>query len=40
VPAVPQDPAERLRNLKSLLDQGLISADEYEKKRQEILKGL
>jgi len=39
-PAVPQDPAERLRKLKSLLDQGLISADEYEKKRQEILKGL
>jgi hypothetical protein len=38
--AVPADPAERLLKLKDLLDRGLITADEYEKKRQEILKGL
>ena len=45
VPAAPEpsaspDPAERLRRLKDLLDRGLITADEYEKKRQEILNGL
>jgi hypothetical protein len=38
--AAPADPAERLRRLKDLRDKGLITADEYEKKRQEILKGL
>ena len=38
--SVPSDPAERLRLLKVLRDRGLITADEYEKKRQEILKGL
>ena len=31
------DPAERLRPLKSMLDEGLISADEYEEKRSAIL---
>lgn len=36
----PADPEERLRRLKDLRDKGLITADEYEKKRQEILKGL
>ncbi len=36
----PADPAERLRQMKDLRDKGLITADEYEKKRQEILKGL
>jgi hypothetical protein len=34
------DPEERLRKLKDLRDKGLITSDEYEKKRQEILKGL
>ena len=31
------DPAERLRRLKSMLDEGLISAGEYEEKRTAIL---
>ena len=31
---------ERLRNLKRLLDQDLISREDYEKKKQELLKGL
>ena len=35
-----QDPEERLRRLKDLRDKGLITPEEYEKKRQEILKGL
>jgi hypothetical protein len=39
-PSVPEGTAERLRRLKDLLDQGLITPDEYEKKRQEILKRL
>jgi hypothetical protein len=30
-------PAERLRSLQSMLDQGLISAEEFDAKRQEIL---
>ena len=34
------DAVERLRRLKALLDQGLISPSEYEAKRAEILKGL
>jgi hypothetical protein len=38
--ATPQDPEERLRKLKDLRDKGLITPEEYEKKRQEILKGL
>ena len=38
--SAPADPAERLLKLKDLFDRGLITADEYEKKRQEILKGL
>jgi hypothetical protein len=38
--AAPANPEERLRRLKDLRDKGLITADEYEKKRQEILKGL
>lgn len=32
--------AKRLRDLKSLLDQGLISQQEYDEKRQAILRGL
>jgi hypothetical protein len=35
-----QEPEERLRKLKDLRDKGLITPEEYEKKRQEILKGL
>ena len=31
------DPAERLRRLKSMLAEGLISAEEYEEKRRAIL---
>ncbi len=31
------DPAERLRRLKSMLDEGLITAEEYEEKRGAIL---
>jgi Bacterial PH domain/Short C-terminal domain len=31
------DPAERLRRLRSMLDEGLISAEEYEEKRGAIL---
>lgn len=38
-PAV-DDPAERLRQLKTLLDRGLITQPEYDAKRAEILKGL
>jgi hypothetical protein len=38
-PAAP-DPEERLRKLKDLRDKGLITPEEYENKRQEILKGL
>ena len=34
------DPAERLRRLKALHDNGLITPTEYEAKRAEILKGL
>lgn len=33
-------PAERLERLKALLDQGLITAQEYQAKRAEILSGL
>jgi hypothetical protein len=35
-----QDAGERLQRLKSLLDRGLISPEEYEAKRAEILRGL
>lgn len=35
-----EDAATRLRRLKALLDQGLISQTEYDAKRAEILKGL
>ena len=35
--ATDADPAERLRRLESLLDEGLISAEEYEEKRSAIL---
>ncbi len=38
--APPQAVEERLRNLKNLLDKKLITKDEYEKKRAEILKDL
>ena len=34
------EPGERLRKLKAMLDAGLISPSEYENKRTEILKGL
>lgn len=37
---VPQDEASRLRKLKHLLNEGLISEDEYESKRQDILNGM
>jgi hypothetical protein len=43
-PALPapagNDPEQRLLTLKRLYDKGLISKSEYEKKRQEIIKGL
>jgi len=39
-PARDQNAAERLRQLKSLLDGGLITPTEYEAKRADILKGL
>ncbi|HVO51579.1 MAG TPA: SHOCT domain-containing protein [Thermoanaerobaculia bacterium] len=39
-PPAPRDAEERLRKLKDLRDKGLITPEEYEKKRQEILKGL
>ena len=35
--ATDADPAERLRRLKSMLDEGLVSAEEYEEKRSAIL---
>lgn len=38
--APPQAAEERLRNLKNLLDKKLITKDEYEQKRAEILKDL
>jgi uncharacterized membrane protein YdbT with pleckstrin-like domain len=38
-PAVPTG-AERLRELKQLLDDGLITEDEYEEKRREMLRAL
>ncbi|MGB5814859.1 MAG: SHOCT domain-containing protein [Thermoanaerobaculia bacterium] len=31
---------DQLEDLKSLLDQGLITQDDYDKKKQEILAGL
>jgi hypothetical protein len=34
------DPAERMKKLKELLDQGLISKDEYDRKAKEILDSL
>ena len=34
------DPEKRLELLKRLYDKGLITSDEYQKKRQEILQGL
>jgi hypothetical protein len=32
--------ARRLKDLKSLLDQGLITKEEYEERRQTVLRGL
>ena len=32
-----EDPTQRLRSLKALLDEKLISEEEYEKKKNEIL---
>ncbi len=40
VAAAPQDPAEGIRKLKGLLDEGLISADEFEAKRKALLEKL
>lgn len=37
---VAQTPGERLQTLKNLLDKGLITHDQYEKKRADILKEL
>jgi len=34
------DPAARIAKLKGLLDQGLISAEEFEAKKKEILSSL
>lgn len=36
----PQTPKERLTQLKKLKDDGFITKEEYEKKREEIIKGL
>lgn len=38
--APPSDPADRLSILKQMLDQGLISPEDYEAKKAEILSGL
>jgi hypothetical protein len=38
--AAPDDPLARLKKLKALLDEGLISATDYEAKKAEILPGL
>jgi len=38
--AAPEDTEERLKKLQSLYDQRLITTEEYEKKREEIIKGL
>jgi membrane protease subunit (stomatin/prohibitin family) len=35
--AAPEDPKAKLKQLKEMLDDGLITAEEYEKKKQEIL---
>ncbi len=40
IAVAPQDPAEAIRKLKGLLDEGLISADEFEEKRKELLEKL
>lgn len=39
-PAGKPDPAERLKKLESLYQQGLINKDEYEKKKKEIMDSL
>ena len=39
-PPAATDPAQRLSQLKTLLDRGLITQAEYDAKRAEILKGL
>jgi hypothetical protein len=39
-PAKVADPAERMRELKQLRDEGLINDSEYEQKRSELLKAL
>jgi hypothetical protein len=38
--AAKADVSERLRKLKELLSKGLISQEEYDKKRQEIINSL
>jgi hypothetical protein len=39
-PLSPQGPAARLAELKAMMDQGLITPDEYEGKKREILSNL
>ena len=39
-PAAGNDPQTRLTQLKALLDQGLITAEDYEKAKAEVLKQL
>jgi len=39
-PPAPATPSEKLLELKSLYDQGLISQSEYEAKKQEVLNQL
>ena len=39
-PAAAEDPQAKLQKLKGLLDGGLISADDYEKAKAEVLKQL
>ena len=38
--AAPLSPAEKIRQLKGLLDEGLISPEEFEAKRRELLAGM
>ena len=37
---IPEDEASRLKKLKHLLNEGLITEEEYESKRQKILDGM
>jgi len=40
IPAAPEDPKQRLIQLKEMLDEDLITEDEYESKKTEILAGM